>query len=186
LNLETSRLMIRPHTMENLAQMNRWDNDPELLLYNDCQPENRQPDSLEDTRAYRQRIIRQDPPRGMRHFAIHKKDGSFIGFGMLAFIDPYNRSCKLGITIGEKSEWGKGYAREALEAVIAYCFEQLNMNRVGSEIYAFNERSIRLFESLGFQREGVVRQAVWKRQAFVDEYIYGLLREEWLRGRGAR
>ncbi len=48
-----------------------------------------------------------------------------------------------------------------------------------AEIYSFNMRSVALFEHLGFTREGVIRQCVDKRGTFEDEYLYGLLREEW-------
>jgi RimJ/RimL family protein N-acetyltransferase len=178
--VETERLILKPHTLDNLEKMHRWENDPELLYYNDDQPEDRQPDSLEETRQYLERIMQPQPEANLIHFAIHKKaDGDFIGYGMLAYIDRYNRRCRMGITIGEQAEWGKGYARETLQAVIDYCFESLGLNRISVEIYDFNERSIRLFEDLGFRREGVVRQAVFKRGAFADEYIYGLLREDW-------
>ena len=119
-----------------------------------------------------------DSPKQMHR--IEKITNAFIGFGMIAFIDRYNRSCKLGILIGRRGDWGKGYAREALQAVIAYCFQELKMNRIGAEVYAINERSIRLFEGLGFQREGVVREAVLKDGAFVDELVYGLLCRKWL------
>ena len=48
-----------------------------------------------------------------------------------------------------------------------------------AEIYAFNERSRKLFESLGFKHEGTLRQNVWKNGGFYDDTIYGLLRDEW-------
>ena len=65
--------------------------------------------------------------------------------------------------------------------LIQKCFNNIykNMNRIGVEIYSFNERSIKLFESLGFVREGVIREQVYKKGKFSDEYIYGLLRQEW-------
>jgi RimJ/RimL family protein N-acetyltransferase len=177
---ETERLTLKPHTLHNVEKIHAWENDPALLFYNDDQPEDRQPDSLAETHKYVERIMQPDPERNIIYYAIHKKEtDSLIGYGMIAFIDSYNRRCRLGITIGEKEEWGKGYAREALVAVINYCFQTLDLNRVGVEIYAFNERSIHLFEHLGFQREGVIRQAVWKNGAFADEYIYGLLKSEW-------
>jgi RimJ/RimL family protein N-acetyltransferase len=178
--IETARLMLKPHTLDNVEKMHLWENDPELLYYNDDQPEDRQPDTLEEMRHYVERIMQPDLERHIIYYAIHKKEGQrFIGYGMIAFIDSYNRRCRLGITIGERAEWGYGYAQEALRAVINYCFQTLDLNRIGVEIYAFNDRSIRLFERLGFQREGVVRQAVWKKGAFIDEYIYGLLKQEW-------
>lgn len=53
------------------------------------------------------------------------------------------------------------------------------MNRIGVKIFSFNERSINLFENVGFIREGVVRELVYKKGKFEDEYIYGLLKCEW-------
>lgn len=96
---------------------------------------------------------------------------------MIAFIDDYNKSCKIGMTIGEKEQWGMGYGTEALIELIRYSFEDLGMNRIGAEIFQFNERSIKLFEQCGFQREGVERELVYKDGKFKDQYIYGLLRK---------
>jgi RimJ/RimL family protein N-acetyltransferase len=180
IDLDTPRLTLKPHTLENASKLNAWENDAELLYYNDDQPVDRPPVSLGETRQHLETITQFGPESRILHFAIHLKDNDeFIGYGMIGFIDRYNRSCRLGITIGEKRLWGLGLAKEALAAVIAYCFETLHMNRIGAEVYAFNERSIRLFEGLGFHREGVVRQAVLKDGGFSDEYLYGLLRGEW-------
>lgn len=177
--LETERLILTPHTLDNAEKINRWSNDPELLYLNDDEPDTRPPRTLDDTRKAVERFIEGRPD--ILHYAIHKKDsGNFIGYGMIAHIDRYNRRCSLGIEIGEKGEWGKGLGRETLSAIIAYCFAELDMNRIGAEVWAFNERSRRMLESLGFKREGTVRQYICKNGAFADEYQYGLLREEWL------
>jgi RimJ/RimL family protein N-acetyltransferase len=180
----TAHLHLKPHTMDNLERFHAWQNDPELLFYDDDRPEDAEPDSIEETRSYLERISKQAGPDGkIIHYAIHAlADDAFIGYGMIAFIDHYHRHCRLGITIGDRSRWGQGYAREALEAVIAYCIVELKMHRIGAEIYSNNERSIRLFERLGFKREGAFRENVLKRGAYVDELLYGLLENEW-RGR---
>jgi flavin reductase (DIM6/NTAB) family NADH-FMN oxidoreductase RutF len=102
-----------------------------------------------------------------------------IGYGQIAAIDRHNRRCQLGITIGDKSRWGQGYAREALVTVITYAFEELQLHRIAADAYDFNLRSIRLFEGLGFRREGALRQHVRKREHFADELQYSLLRDEW-------
>ena len=178
--IKTARLVLKPHRFENAHRLNEWENDPELIYYNDDQPEPYQPQPIAETHKYIQRHLEVGPQTSSLHFAIHtREEDLLIGYGMIAFIDRYNRSCRLGITIGAKGLWGQGYAKEALRAVIAYCFQTLNMNRVGAEIYSFNLRSVALFEHLGFTREGIVRQCVYKKGAFEDEYIYGLLREEW-------
>jgi RimJ/RimL family protein N-acetyltransferase len=178
--ITTARLVLKPHSIENVEKLNEWENDVRLTYYNDNQPEPYQHQSLEETRKYIQRYLDPGANSSSIHYAIHTIDRNlFIGYGMIAFIDHYNRSCRLGITIGDVSQWGQGFAKEALRAVIDYCFQHLDMNRIGAEIYSFNTRSVALFEHLGFKREGVVRQCVFKRDVFEDEYIYGLLREEW-------
>jgi RimJ/RimL family protein N-acetyltransferase len=179
--LQTPRLTLKPHTLADAEKLNAWENDPDLLYYNDDQPEDRTPEGLEETRLYLERITQNGGDGRLIHYAIHLKPGDeLIGNGMIGFIDRYNRSCRLGITIGEKRYWGSGLGKEAMTAVITYCFETLGMNRIGAEVYAFNQRSIRLFESLGFRREGVIRQAVLKNGGFSDEYLFGLLKDEWL------
>jgi RimJ/RimL family protein N-acetyltransferase len=186
MHIETERLVLKPHTMDNVEKINQWSNDPELLYFNDDAPDDRPPRTLEDTRKLlEEKLIPPRPDGSIERYAIHRRDnGALIGSGDIAFIDRYNRRCSLGIEIGEKSEWGKGFGRETLSAVIHYCFTTLNMNRIGAEAWAFNERSIRMLEALGFKREGVVRQYLLKNGAFFDEYQYGLLREEWIAQHG--
>jgi RimJ/RimL family protein N-acetyltransferase len=55
----------------------------------------------------------------------------------------------------------------------------LRLNRIGAAVYDFNQRSIQLFEGLGFCREGTLRQNVLKQGEFADEHLYSLLRAEW-------
>lgn len=180
--LTTDRLILTGYAASDTEKMNRWENDAELLYLSDNQPDGREPESLEATRANIERAMRAAADAPTIRYAIRKKDGAeLIGYGIVAHIDRYNRQCRLSVVIGEKQEWGKGFAREALRAAIDYGFTTLGMNRIGAEIYAVNERSIRLFERLGFKREGAVREAVLKNGVFVDEYIYGLLRREWER-----
>lgn len=179
--LETPRLSLKPHTPLNAEKLNAWENDAELLYTNDDQPEERQPDRLEDTRRFLEHISEVDLNSALIHYAVHlKPKDELIGYGMIAYIDRYNRRCKIGITLGEKRYWGKGLAKEALRAVISFCFEILGMHRIEAEVYAFNHRSVRLFEGLGFRREGTLRHFVWKRGRFQDEHVYGLLESEWI------
>ena len=177
--IETGRLVLKPHSTTSAERMNKWRNDAELNYYDDEGPELLEKVPLERTQRYLERITHSEDDSIIR-FAIHLKEGdSLIGTCMIALIDHYNRSCKLGISIGEKGEWGKGYGREAVSALIRICFNELNLNRIGAEIYAFNLRSLRLFQNAGFVREGVTRQAVFKRGCFEDAVQLGLLKREW-------
>ncbi len=179
--LETNRLILKPHSMTNLEKYHAWENDPELNYLSSDEPEDRPPDSLEEIRKVMERLIQKGDLRSATiHYAIHLREGErFIGNGMIAFVDRYHRHCRLGISISDKTQWGKGIGKEALTAVIDFCFDVLDMHRIQAEIYAFNTRSIRLFEGLGFKREGCMRETVLKRGEFEDELMFGLLRPEW-------
>lgn len=181
--VETDRLVLKMHTFDNLARLCEWANDPILLFFNDNQPEAGTPITVSCMEDYLCRMTGDADSEATIHFGIHRKnDNDLIGFAMIGHIDRYNRACKFGITIGVRTEWGRGYGGEVVRAVLQYAFGELGMNRVGADIYAMNERSIRLFEKAGFRREGTTRQAVLKGGRLVDEYHYGILREEWQAG----
>lgn len=178
--LTTPRLILKPHTLANAELLNAWQNDPELIYFDDDVPEDREPRPIERTIEFIERHANPSRDDEIIHWAIHIADtGKFIGYCMAAYIDRFNRKCRFGMTMGAKDEWGKGYGREVLHAVVQFLFEQLELHRIQCEIYDFNVRSIRLFESVGFVREGACRQAVWKRSQWADELVYGLLRSDW-------
>jgi RimJ/RimL family protein N-acetyltransferase len=178
--LDTPRLRLKPHTPDKLQRLHAWDRDPELTFLNDDEGTQETPPTLDETRAYLERMCHYDPAHGVLHCAIHLRAGdTFIGYGMIAAPDHHNRSCWLGITIGERPLWGQGLAHEAPTRVIDYAFASLEMKRIGADVFALNTRSIRLFEGFGFRRKGLRRESVWKLCRFEDELLYGLLRREW-------
>lgn len=85
----------------------------------------------------------------------------------------------LSIEIGERANWGKGYGREALALVLGFAFRELNLHRVQLTVFSYNEHAIRLYESLGFRREGTYREFLARDGQRHDMYLYGLLRGEW-------
>jgi len=74
---------------------------------------------------------------------------------------------------------GQGYGYEAGGLALAFAFDELNLHRVTSTIFSYNERSIALFEKLGFRREGVFREFLQRDGRRHDVLLYGLLRPEW-------
>jgi ribosomal-protein-alanine N-acetyltransferase len=181
LTISTERLILKPHTQDSLGWLNTTFNDPDEDYFNGDDPPRERPETLEETQKLLDRILNRPADADIIDYAIHKKDGGeLIGCGMIAHIDRYNRRCDLGIGLGwKRANWGKGYASETLRAVIAYCFGELNLNRIGAEIYEFNAPSIRLFERNGFRREGILRQYIYKDGVFKDAYLYSLLRGDW-------
>ncbi len=174
-DLTTPRLVLGAVSRRDAPLINAWKNDAEIQLMSASASSH---ESLGETRRRIKHWMSSDPQE-IIHYGIRLQDETLIGFCHIARISPVNRRCELGIVIGRQDLWGQGYAREACGAVLRYCFERLNMNRVGAAVYSNNPRSAALFEGLGFQLEGVARQAVCKQGQFVDEHCYALLRSEW-------
>lgn len=74
---------------------------------------------------------------------------------------------------------GQGYGREAMEALFAYAFGETETNRFWLDVYPDNEIGIRLYESLGMHRDGVLRQNYKAERGYLDQIIYSLLRSEY-------
>lgn len=102
-----------------------------------------------------------------------------IGSCGLHGINWKDRTATFGIAIGEKEFWSSGYGTEATILLIIYAFEQLNLHRISSSVYDFNERSCKMQEKVGFKIEGVRREAIYKNGRYAGEIVLGLLKKEW-------
>ena len=102
-----------------------------------------------------------------------------IGSCGLHRISSSNRSAELGIVIGDKSLWGKGYGREAMGILCRYGFDVLNLNRIGLNVYEYNSRGVRCYERVGFKHEGRRRAARFWNGKYWDILEMGLLESEW-------
>ncbi|MEE8337834.1 MAG: GNAT family protein [Dehalococcoidia bacterium] len=88
------------------------------------------------------------------------------------------RSCEVGILIGVKEQWGKGYGTDALRTLVTFAFRQLNMRRVMLFVDEDHPGGIKSYERAGFQVEGRERAAHWSRGRAVDFLAMSILREE--------
>jgi RimJ/RimL family protein N-acetyltransferase len=104
-----------------------------------------------------------------------------VGVSGLHQIDPVNRNATFGITIGAKSEWGKGYGTEVTRLMVDLAFDTLNLHRVALEVFAEHASAQRVYEKLGFRREGVLRQRIWRDGKWHDLTLMSVLRDEWVR-----
>jgi RimJ/RimL family protein N-acetyltransferase len=91
---------------------------------------------------------------------------------------------EIGYTIAQDYQ-RKGYAVEAVNSVLDYAFRVLRMHRISATVDTRNVRSIALLERLSFRREAHMRQCAWFHNEWCDEYLYAILREEWLEGAAA-
>jgi [ribosomal protein S5]-alanine N-acetyltransferase len=96
-------------------------------------------------------------------------------------IEPVNwihRSGEIGILIGEKDCWGKGYATEAIRLIVGFAFQELNLHKLTAGCYGANAGSVKAFQKAGFQIEGVRKQQFFSGGQFVDGILLGLVRPD--------
>jgi RimJ/RimL family protein N-acetyltransferase len=111
-------------------------------------------------------------------FAI-EAGGRLIGFCGLFHQDNLAHTCELGITIGDKEQWGKGCGRDAVRLLLDYALRMLNLRRVWLHCISTNERAIRCYRSCGFVEEGRLREQCWCNGRYTDQVYMGILRSEW-------
>jgi len=95
-------------------------------------------------------------------------------------IDRGIRCGTVGYWLG-RSYQGNGLMTRALQTIVDYGFESLQLDKIEIRVATDNVKSRALPERLGFQQEGTLRQAEWLYDRYVDHVVYGLLREEWSR-----
>ena len=102
----------------------------------------------------------------------------YIGNVMLQDIDWINRSARVPVLIGDKSEWNKGYATEARMMMHKFAFEERNLERIYACILENNMPSIRMHEKCGYKTEGVLRNSVYKNGKYCNQVLMSILRDE--------
>ena len=113
---------------------------------------------------------------GFQTAIVHR--GAVVGMIGMHGIHWANRSTSLGYWLAEAAQ-GRGLMTQACRAYVGHAFGALDLHRVEIRAATANERSRAVAERLGFQLEGVVREAEWLYDHYVDHALYGLLRSEW-------
>jgi RimJ/RimL family protein N-acetyltransferase len=90
------------------------------------------------------------------------------------------RDAFVGLGIGERAFWGRGYGTDAMQLMLSYAFMEVNLRRVTLTVFDYNPRAIRSYEKAGFRQEGRRRKLLHRDGKRYDELFMGILREEWL------
>jgi len=102
--------------------------------------------------------------------------------GQTAFfrIDYISRAAVFYIAILDPACWSKGLGSEATQLMVDCAFKTLNLNRIQLHVCAENTAAIKIYQRVGFQQEGVLRQAMFRNGNYVDFWVMGILRSDWL------
>lgn len=108
-----------------------------------------------------------------------RADDQMIGIVDLSGINWVTGDAWVGIGIGERAFWGKGYGTDAMNLILQFGFEELNLRRVSLTVFGYNERAYKSYRKVGFQEEGRLRQWMQRAGERYDLIYMGILREEW-------
>lgn len=146
------RINLRVFTRDDLPAMVRWNNDPELEYYVDCD----RPKTLPACEAW---FAENVPSRDYRLFALEDRAGNLIGELELDHISWRRGEAEFRIRIGEKHLWNQGLGTDAVRTFLRLAFDHFGLRRLYLKVYRFNLRAIRCYEKNGFRKIGILRGA---------------------------
>lgn len=155
----------------------RWDRDSEFHRLADADPS--QMWSEKKIKEWMEKRMEKDGKDSFRFSIRTLEDDKFIGDVSIHPIWSHSDAW-VGIAIGERKYWGKGYGSDAMRLIVQYGFIELNLRRVSLALHSYNTRALKSYEKAGFKMEGAMRQDTLREGRRTDSYFMGILREEWL------
>ena len=184
--LETNDLIIRPSEWADLDDFYMWEQLPEVTEFFSIRDGQTMEDVVKkyvsdekDPKAQQFTILlKQEEPDGFKVDDFSYGQTRKIGRIVLADIEDGWKGEIWRIYIGEKTLRGKGYGKQAMEAMMGYCFDVLGFDRLYLDHYTGNPAA-GLYLSLGFRYEGVLRKNCRKNGILYDVHLMSMLREEY-------
>jgi [ribosomal protein S5]-alanine N-acetyltransferase len=173
--LDTARLRLRWLTPDDAPALLAVFGDPVVCRYWSRPPLA----ALAAAAELQQEIAQLFAERSLFQWGIAEREtDAVVGTCTLAALSAEHRRAEVGFALA-RAAWGRGYAAEALAALLAFAFERLALHRVEADVDPRNARSIRALERAGFVREGCLRERYLIAGEAQDAVMYGLLRREW-------
>nr|WP_086662880.1 GNAT family N-acetyltransferase [Lentzea kentuckyensis] len=177
--LKTERLVLRPFEPGDLDDLHAYRSDPEVCRYLYSEP-----GPIEETQQRLDKSLTMDEltEEGQWLVMAVTLEDRVIGDVVLKWVSEKDRQGELGYVFNPAYQ-GKGYAREAAEAMLRIGFEEMKLHRIAAVCDPRNEPSWRLMERLGMRREAHFRESEMFKGEWGDCFIYAMLEEEY--GRAA-
>lgn len=174
--LRTPRLFVRAMQPSDTAALCERRNDPDVAKYQDWS----MPYPLELAELLvAENAAMAGPTRGEWWMATIADHDDAIIFGDLALhLSEDGHTAEIGYTLA-RGGWGRGYAVEATEALVEYLFETVGVTRVEGKLHPDNPASAMVLERVGMVFEGHTKLSYWLDDDNSDDWIYGLVRDDW-------
>lgn len=169
------KVRLREYRKEDLTMKLSYINDPDVMRL--LVSETPYPETLAEEEKWFDSISAFKDTYRFAIEAIEEK--KYIGECGVCSVDWKNSTVAVSIFIGDKDYWGKGYGADAMKTLIAFVFNEMNINKIRLNVYSFNERAIRCYKKCGFKVEGVLREEIYREGKYYDTIAMGLLRSEY-------
>lgn len=107
---------------------------------------------------------------------VRKEDDALIGGSVVKNVDFKNSVCGAGFFIDEKY-WEHGYGGEAVNLIEKFIFYELNIRKIKLEVISNNIRALKLYEKLGYQKEGILKKEIFRNGKYLDLILLAKFRE---------
>lgn len=174
--LVTDRLTIRRFEATDAAALAVYRSEPEVARYQTWDA----PFPQEQAERFVAALATSDPdtPGDWFQFAVTRTvSGALLG-DVAAGIDDDPRLARIGFTLAPSAR-GRGFATEAVTALLDYLLIARGKHRVAADCDVRNGPSVALLERVGMRREAHHRRSAWSKGEWTDEYVYAILAEEW-------
>ena len=161
----------------------RWQRDSEYIRLADSDPIRLHSEKRIREWITESRVDSGVQPERYNFSARTLADDRLIGDFTLS-LDPIHSVAWVGIGIGERDFWGKGYGTDMMRLCLRYAFLELGVHRVALGLHEYNPRALRSYEKAGFRLEGRTRGDMMREGKRYSTLWMGVLREEWLEQQG--
>lgn len=171
------RIRLRANERNDLPKFVEWLNDPEVRRFLSSKS---MPISQAAEEHWFENMLKRPPEEHTLGIEIKDQGGwKLIGNCGLFDINWRTRSAEVGLFIGEKAFWNKGYGTEVMQLLLQHGFGTLNLNRIYLRVDAENLGGVRAYEKAGFIQEARLRQAAFREGRYGDDLIMSVLRSDW-------
>ena len=176
LQFSTPRLLVREFGLSDHAALYAVESDAAVTRYLPYEPR-----SFD---AVRKLIVERLQEQGSIERAVYDLaieqhgTGALLGRCGLKIDAGMQRSAMIWYVLAPQY-WGRGFATEAVRALVSVAFREMALHRLWADIDPRNVGSLRVVEKLGFLREGHLRENYFLKGEWCDTYLYGLLAREW-------
>jgi RimJ/RimL family protein N-acetyltransferase len=180
--LRSSRLVLRRFTDSDLETFQSYRNDPEISRYQSWETFS-QEEALEFI-GEQKRLEPLVPGRWFQVAVALEETHALVGDCAVKIDEENTWQAEIGFTFAREHQ-GKGYAAEAVQRLLDFLFREACLHRVIAITDCENQPAVALLERAGLRREGHFLQNVWFKGEWGDEYLYAILKSEWLQKQGA-